>query len=592
MIESATFSLIEKAVDKFPANIAVLDDDGRIIHVNDSWISFAHENGVVDSVPEEGTDYLAVTDADPSESASDAAAGIRQVLGGEMDTFELTYPCHSPDEKRWFTMRVAGFTCENDRYATVVHVDITDRERREQELELFESIFTNQIGMALMFDEFGEVILANERYYDLVERSPEQVVGTHYEDLGALLPAPAEEMTSLEELLSQVLGDELAFGSSEVDLFLAGDAPMTTDVRIRPYEIDAYTNGAILTARDITKWKEREERLRLYESAVEGATEMLSAVGPDYRFLFANEAYKAFHGIDTEELSTVRIEDVLSGEDLGMVREHVDRVLHGERIQYTHEREGPHGKVHPLSVRYYPLRGEDGSIIGAVSAMQDMSERRERERHLLVLDRVLRHNMHNDMNIIQGYAELVRERADGDIAEYGEKIEATATGLLETVDKQRSIIELLSKSPEFLYVDLVDVVERIVASQEVTDSETDLTLEAPPSLELKTISQIEKAVSELVENAVVHMDRPGGVVEVRVLEADGRVKIEVADEGPGIPEEERGVLTGHRDIGPLYHGSGMGLWMVNWIVSRAGGSLQFSSGDPRGSIVTIELPKE
>lgn len=591
MIQAPSFSLIENAVDKFPANIAILDASGTIIHVNDSWTSFAQENGLVDSVPAEGTDYLAVAENDPTESAQDAVAGIRGVLSGKTDTFEITYPCHSPGEKRWFTMRVAGFDSEQDRYATVVHVDITDRKEREHELELFESVFTNQIGLALMFDESGEIILANECFYEVGKRDPKTVVGTHYDDLDTVLPTDADAISRLQEMLTQVLTNGLGIEPREVDFLIGGEDTMTTDVRILPYEIDSYSNGAILTARDITKWKEREEQLRLYERAVEGATEMLSAVGPDYTYLFANDPYREFHQI-SDDLSELQIEDVLEVEDLKQLKERVDRVLDGERLEFTQMREGPNGKGHLLEIRYYPLRGDDGSIAGVVSAMRDMTERRERERQLFVMDRVLRHNMHNDMNIIQGYADLIAEHDQGDLGDWGEKIRSTATGLLNTVDKQRNIIELLSTAPEFNQLDIAEIAERVVTEIELTYPKAEITLDSPPTVSLKTISQIEKAIHELVENAVIHTGDGVATVDVRILDSRGSVKIEVADEGEGISEAEQGVLTGNQEIGPLYHGSGMGLWMVNWIVSRSDGSLEFRSGSSKGSIVTIELPKQ
>lgn len=592
MIRTPSLSIVKKAVDKFPANVAIIDEGGVIVHVNDSWVEFARENGVVESVPTEGTNYLSAVEADDSETARDALSGIRRVLSGEMSDFEQTYPCHNPNEKQWFTMRIAGFEHEGVRYASIVHVNITRRKQRKQELELFESIFRNQIGLALMFDESGEVILGNTRLYEVIDITPADVVGTSISDLERILPAREQNINELKYLTNQVLRKGTEIAVDAVDFLIGGDNRMTTDVQIFPYEIDEYTNGAILTARNVTKWRARERQLSLYQRAVEGSSEMLTALDEEYTYLFANEAYRQFHGLDGKELSNTSIFDILEGDDLKQVQEHLDGVFEGERIEYSHERMGPNGRNHPLNVRYYPLRDENGEIMGAVAAMQDMTEQRERERHLLVLDRVLRHNMNNDMNIIHGYADLVKKEGEGEIATYGKKISETANALLDTVNKQRHIIEVLSQSPDFEPIDLVDEIEAVIASIELDYPESDITFSSPQSVSLQTIVQIKVAIREIVENAVVHASMDKSTVEVRVVESDGRALVEVADEGPGIPEEERGVLTGEMEIGPLFHGSGMGLWMVNWIVSRANGSLKFSSRDPSGSLVTIELPKQ
>jgi signal transduction histidine kinase len=99
------------------------------------------------------------------------------------------------------------------------------------------------------------------------------------------------------------------------------------------------------------------------------------------------------------------------------------------------------------------------------------------------------------------------------------------------------------------------------------------------------------AVDNLLENAVVHGDSltPSVSVTVRRRETDGTVDVVVADDGPGIPEQERQVLVDGRET-PLEHGSGLGLWLVNWIVSESMGELAFDDNEPRGSVVTISLP--
>lgn len=65
--------------------------------------------------------------------------------------------------------------------------------------------------------------------------------------------------------------------------------------------------------------------------------------------------------------------------------------------------------------------------------------------------------------------------------------------------------------------------------------------------------------------------------------------VEIADNGPDIPEEEVNVLMYEYEVKPLYHGSGLGLWLVNWIVRQSGGTLTFEQNEPPGRIVSIEL---
>ncbi|WP_459192947.1 sensor histidine kinase [Halosimplex sp. J119] len=123
--------LVGAAFDALPAQVAVVDADGVIRKTNRAWRRFGLDNGLRGDSGMIGEDYLAVCDADDDETASEAAAGIRSVLGGERGEFTLEYPCHSPDERRWFLMRAITLSECEEPHALVMHVDITDRKETE-----------------------------------------------------------------------------------------------------------------------------------------------------------------------------------------------------------------------------------------------------------------------------------------------------------------------------------------------------------------------------------------------------------------------------------------------------------------------------
>jgi signal transduction histidine kinase len=76
-----------------------------------------------------------------------------------------------------------------------------------------------------------------------------------------------------------------------------------------------------------------------------------------------------------------------------------------------------------------------------------------------------------------------------------------------------------------------------------------------------------------------------------VREEPDAVEIVVADDDPGIPEEEIEILERGEETG-LEHTSGLGLWLVHWIVTESGGSVAFESSDTGGSVVRLRLPTE
>lgn len=130
-------ALLTSAIDGLSANIAVIDEGGEIILTNKAYREFAERNGADPVTVSEGTNYLVVCDiasGDDCEEAHSFAAGVRDVLSGEREYFELEYPCHSPSEERWFVARVTPV--EGDpRRVIVAHEKITDRRKAEKQIQ-------------------------------------------------------------------------------------------------------------------------------------------------------------------------------------------------------------------------------------------------------------------------------------------------------------------------------------------------------------------------------------------------------------------------------------------------------------------------
>ncbi|MFB6070080.1 MAG: PAS domain-containing protein [Halanaeroarchaeum sp.] len=583
---------ISPAVDTLPITFAILDQEGVIVDVNDSWIAFARENDLGHPDAYVGEEYLSAVDEDASETARRAGTALRQLLAGERASVELEYPCHGPEERRWFSLRAGAFREDGQRYVAVGHVDVTEQKRREYELELNETLLENRRGIAVLFDEEGEAVHANDRFETVTGLPKSALVGRRFDDLPPAIEDRVRSADQLGGLVSQVLWGDLQIASTEIEFEDPGGDHVTATARVVPHRIDADTGGAILTALDITERKARQDQLRLYERAIQGSSELLAAIDRDYEYLFANEAYRDFFGVPDPTEVTVTIADVVEDDALDRTVREVERAFRDEFVTYTAERVGGEGNRRPFAIRYYPLRDRDGSIVGVVGALRDISKRKERERQLLVLDRVFRHNVHNDMNVIAGYADLVRRRTDDErVFDHATTVEETAHALIETVDKQREVIDLLTEDHEIRRTDVVDSTTTVAESYRREYPEATIDVEAPDRpVHAEAVPQFDVALDELVENAITHVDRDRPRIGVTVEARENSVRIAIEDDGPGIPEDEWRVLTDDRRIGPLYHGSGMGLWMVDWIVSRSGGDLAFDASD-EGTRVIVDLPE-
>lgn len=123
-------------VDGLSAHVAVIEGSGAIVFTNEAWRGFARANGGAPAKDSEGANYLeacdAATGAD-SESAAAFAVGIRDVLHGRRTSFELEYPCHTPERRRWFVGRVTRLPGSATPRAVVAHEEVTDRKLYEEE---------------------------------------------------------------------------------------------------------------------------------------------------------------------------------------------------------------------------------------------------------------------------------------------------------------------------------------------------------------------------------------------------------------------------------------------------------------------------
>ena len=130
---------LQDVVDALGENIAVLDQQGNIVLVNDGWVRFACDNGNPELVHSGvGSNYLEVCQAAAASGcpyAQSACDGLRAVLAAERETFALIYPCDAPQQPRWFVMRVRRLQGAAPG-AAVSHVEITDWYGRVQQADI------------------------------------------------------------------------------------------------------------------------------------------------------------------------------------------------------------------------------------------------------------------------------------------------------------------------------------------------------------------------------------------------------------------------------------------------------------------------
>lgn len=234
---------------------------------------------------------------------------------------------------------------------------------------------------------------------------------------------------------------------------------------------------------------------------------------------------------------------------------------------------------------------EHGNLEFVEGFILDVTGNKRREQ-LQVLTRVLRHNIRNEMNVVSGRIDLAIQDARPAVREHLEVVERVAHRVTRLGTKARDIQQLLDSdgAPDIERLDVTRTVEQAVAKL-VDEHPDDASVEtnAPSELEIYGNELLGTAVYELLENAVVHAGTSVHPTQITVTvrsTTTERAEIRIEDDGPGIPDSELEALNGRMES-PLVHGSGLGLWVVRWIVD-AYGELEISS-DEGGTTASIRL---
>jgi two-component system phosphate regulon sensor histidine kinase PhoR len=157
-----------------------------------------------------------------------------------------------------------------------------------------------------------------------------------------------------------------------------------------------------------------------------------------------------------------------------------------------------------------------------------------------------------------------------------------------------SRIEAGTFSFRFREVDLSELVRDTVATAQLGQDEVRLRASVQALPEIRGDGErLRQVLTNLIDNAIKYSPA-GGEVEVRAYPEDGRVLVDVSDEGPGIAKEDQklifekfGRVTGSGATRP---GTGLGLFIARSIAEAHGGALEVQSALEQGATFTLELP--
>lgn len=359
---------------------------------------------------------------------------------------------------------------------------------------------------------------------------------------------------------------------------------------------DGEDDGVVIvgTMLDVTEREAYERELARLSKALEHAAPAVYITDADATIEYVNPSYERITGYSAAEAVGETPSLLQSGQmDDAYYRRMYATLDRGEVWEETIIDRRKNGELYHAYQTIAPLLDAEGTVEGYVAIQTDITARQIQEQVLQVFHRIFRHNLRNQLNVILGYVDLLESAVDGtEGAEYVREIE-TATETLESLsEKAIAVSETVGEGePLDTSTDLVAVVERERTALRDRFPAASVTYDGPDALVVQGGGGIEVAVQEVLTNAVVHSDRdrPSVSVRLRTDEESSMARLEVRDDGPGLDDVELTTLRVGEET-PLVHGAGIGLWLVEWVVTELGGHVEFTNEEPRGLTIAFLLP--
>ncbi|MCB0163439.1 MAG: PAS domain S-box protein [Anaerolineae bacterium] len=614
-------------IDSLTKHLAVLDAEGVIVMVNAAWDQFARDNGMEGHNIFVGTNYLDILKQvvlkDNDQTAQKALTGIQAIMSGSQFGFSLEYPCHSPNQQRWFLMRIAPL--KNSGHGIVVtHENITQQVQANHALQVSEEKYRHLVetshDLIWAVDGAGQITFINQAARRVYGRDPAEMIGRSYADF-----MPSDQVRTDAEWAAMI-NDEDKITNYEHWVWHKEGAQVRVNTNaVVQRDKDGTNIGATGTSQDITERNRIEDQLRFQAYLLDSVSDAIVAVDHNFNITAWNRAAERIYGWQAGEVLGKRVGEVLP-------TQMVDDTVEGSRSKLINEGQWQGEVIHTCkdgTERYILntvtlLKDVDNNTIGAVAVNHDMTERKalERENETLTmqyhqaqkmesLGRLaggIAHDFNNLLVPILGYAELglLALSPDDALHDNFERI-SRAAGRAADLTRQilaisrRQVLEMRLLRLDEVITGFQQMLRRIIGEDIAID--TYLGADIWPIKADK--GQLEQVLLNLAVNARDAMPQGGHlIIETANVVLDRTymathaetepgpyIRLTVTDTGCGIaPEIQPHIFDPFFTTKQQGQGTGLGLATVYGIIKQHRGHIWVYSEVGQGTTFKIYLP--
>ena len=583
---------IKQSLNALDSLFYVLDADGTIRRWNDRVLE-------VTGYTESELDGMHASEIFPENQQERIADAISQTLSDGHATVKADL--QTADTNRlpyeWTGARLTD-TEGNTTGLVGIGRDLTERRRRERR---FQALVESSNDMISVVDTDGTFQYQSPSVERILGYDSETMVGDtawdyiHPEDREAVV-------TQFEEWIENPTEtpDLIEYRAKHADgswCWLESHANDQTE--------NPTVHGYVINSRDITQKKQREQQLNeereryttLFETL---PTPVLHAKPEDNEPVVqtVNPAFEDVFGCDVESIRGDRVHEYIVPEDKTTDADQLNqRIMTEGEAQTEVQRKTTDGeRTFQLNVQ---TRDTQSGGIEGYAVYTDITERKEygqklkeQRDNLELLNQVVRHDIRNNLQVIRGRTDLLKEYVDQSGQNQINTIQRCTRSAIELTSTARDLSEtMLSTEADIEPVRLDQHLNSVINDARSEFDDAIITVENPiPNSIVSGNELLEGVFWNLVQNAVVHNDKETPQIQLSVTVADETLTVAVADNGPGIPDNQKEEIFGKGEKGLESPGTGIGLYLVQTLVDQYGGDVWIEDNNPDGSVFVVELP--
>jgi PAS domain S-box-containing protein len=355
---------------------------------------------------------------------------------------------------------------------------------------------------------------------------------------------------------------------------------------------------------DITERKESEQAL---EQAREQLRQVIDLI-PDPIFvknrqnevLLTNEANAELLGATREEIEGTPEREIMPDVDnYETLRQRDFEVMESDEQTVFEERlDSSEIETHTFQTTRIPFQPVNATEDAVLGYARDVTELKQYEQELQtqrdnleILNEVVRHDIRNELQIVQAFAQQLQTEVDEAVRADVERVLEAARNAVDITTTAREMTEVMLQSDgDSQTVQLAPVLESQVEAVRSDYEQALIRIAGPlPAVTVRADTLLESVFRNVLTNAVKHNDKAVPEVTVSATRDDGRVVVRIADNGPGVSDDLKETIFEQGERSLDSDGTGLGLYLVETLVSRYGGAVHIEDNDPDGAVFVIEL---